>query len=282
MHRSNSILGLLLGGALVAALTTAEAQDSGGRDTGKGAPPIYFVRSARTAESAAIYRAAWKGLEPFYGIMSRERMFDFDGERNRAEEYFAGKAKPKLVVAFDPQAAAWVPKGVTTLRVGPEAGVIVNTRADRARLARLLRLFRPLARKVAVFGSAKETLAGFQTVPCAKAEDARGCDVAWVTEDARLDGRKLREELDALGIPFVSTSAVLPEKLFAVTVRPDPRGLGLQLAAQVLEFSRSGRPFREVSIARHRVVVNLDAARAVKVRVPLSLLARADVVRRTQ
>ena len=65
---------------------------------------MLFVRSARTPESAAIYRAAWKGLEPFYGIMSRERMHDFDGERNRAREYFAGRDKPMLVVAFDPRA----------------------------------------------------------------------------------------------------------------------------------------------------------------------------------
>jgi len=267
---------------LVVALTTAQAQDDGGRDTGKDAPPVLFVRSARTAESAAIYRAAWKGLEPFYGIMSRERMFDFDGERNRAEEYLAGRDTTLLVVAFDPQAADWVPKNLKTLRVGPEAGAIVDTRADRARLARLLRLFRPLARKVAVFGGAEETLAGFEVLPCSTAEEARDCDVAWVTEDARLDVRKLRGELDALGVPLVSTSAIYPEEQFAVTLRPDPTGLGLHLAAQILEFARSGRPFSEVRIARHRVVVDLDVARAARVRVPLSLLARADVVRKAQ
>jgi hypothetical protein len=59
-------------------LTTAHAQETGGRDTGTGAPPVYFVRSARTAESAEIYRAAWKALEPYYGIMSRDRLYDFD------------------------------------------------------------------------------------------------------------------------------------------------------------------------------------------------------------
>jgi len=267
--------------AILVVAGAALAQDSGGRDTGKGAPPILFVRSARTAESAAIYRAAWKALEPYYGVMSRERMFNFDGEPNRANRFFAEHPNPKLVVAFDPQAAKWTPKRHAVLRVGPEADAIVDTRADRTLLARLLRRFRPLARKVGVFGLADEKLAGFKVVPCKEAKDARDCDIAWVTEDARVDGRKLRAELDALGVPLVSTSATLPETIAAVTVRPDPRGLGLQLAAQILEYARSGRAFKRVRIARHRVVVDLNAARAAKVRVPLALLARADVVRRT-
>jgi len=266
---------------LICALAgAAQAQDSGGRDTGKGAPPILFVRSARNAESAAIYRSAWKALEAYYGLMSRERMYDFDAEPNRAARFFAERGHAKLVVAFDPQAAQWTPKGFAVLRVGPDPGSIVDTRADRARLARLLRRFRPLARKVAVFGDPKEKLSGFTMVPCNVVGDARGCDIAWVTEDAKVDGRKLRAELDALGLPLVSTSATLPDDLAAVTVRPDPNGLGLQLAAQILEYVRSGRAFRRVRIARHRVVVNLDAARAAKVRVPLAMLARADVVRR--
>jgi len=267
---------------VIGLLGSALAQDAGGRDTGKGAPPILFVRSARTEETAAIYDAAWKALEPYYGLMSRERMYDFDGEPNRAQRYFAEHGQPKIVVAFDSQAAEWTPKRLTVLRVGPHPDVIVDTRADRTRLARLLRRFRPLARKVAVFGGAgvEEKLSGFKLVACRAAIDATGCDIAWVTEDSQVDGRKLRAELDALGVPLVSTSATFPDNVAAVTVRPDPRGLGLQLAAQILEYVRSGRAFRTVRIARHRVVVDLDASRAAGVRVPLAMLARADVVRR--
>ncbi|MHC4956165.1 MAG: hypothetical protein ACYTGZ_20160 [Planctomycetota bacterium] len=166
--------------------------------------------------------------------------------------------------------------------MGPYADAHIDTRADRARLARLLRTFRPLARKIAVFGGKNEKLRGFTLVPCKAPEDAKGLDAAWITEDAQLDPRALRKRLDALRIPLVSTSPWVAEELPAVSLRPDPRGLGLQMASQILEFARTKRAFRSVRIDRHRVVVNLDAAKASGVRVPLALLARADVVKRAQ
>ena len=50
----------------------------GGRDTGKGAPLVLFVRSERTVESKDIYDAAWKALEPHFGVLARERLYAFD------------------------------------------------------------------------------------------------------------------------------------------------------------------------------------------------------------
>ena len=43
-------------------------QDVGGRDTGKGKRPVIFVRSARDAESAAIYRCTVQGALIEHGV----------------------------------------------------------------------------------------------------------------------------------------------------------------------------------------------------------------------
>jgi len=231
-------------------LLAAPLLAQGGRDTGEGAPLVLFVRSERTGESKEIYDAAWKALEPHFGVLARERLFAFDGEKRRAELFFAGHREYRTVVCFDEESRRWCPD--------PKKVVVVESRTDRREVARVIRLLRPLARKVFVLGDAKESLPGFEIVP--RREDA---DVAWVTED-------FRGEIGKLGIPLVSTSARFDG---VVTVRPDPRGVGLQLAAQLL----AQRPDRH-PVTRQRVVVDMDAADA---RIPLRLLARADIVRRT-
>jgi len=267
--------------AILLLVALASAQDAGGRDTGKGIRPVIFVRSARDAESAAIYRVAWKALEPHYGVLSRERMYNFDGELKRATRYFAAHERARLVVAFDTESASWTPKDRTLLRVGVDAAAHIDTRTDRTHFARLMRSFRPRARRIALFGSQKESLRGYELVRCRVPEDAKGCDAAWITEDALVDVSALRRRLDAWKIPLVSTSPNVAATLPALSVRPDPRGLGLLLAAQLLDYARHGRAFRRMRVGRHRVVVDLSAARAGGVRVPLELLARADVVRKS-
>lgn len=220
----------------------------GGRDTGAGAPLVLFVRSERTTESKEIYDAAWKALEPHFGKLARERLYAFDGEERRAKAYFAKHKTYRTVVCFDREALAWCPD--------PSKALLVESRTDRRELGRIIRLLRPLARKIYIKGG-NDPLPGFQTV--SRHEDA---DVVWVTED---DVNPMRP-YDA---PVVSTSPYVDG---AVTVRPDPRGVGLQLAAQIL-FEKKKRG----AVTRHRVVVDMDAAR-----IPLGLLARADIVRRNR
>ena len=132
--------------------------------------------------------------------------------------------------------------------------------------------FRPLARKVVVYGNKDAKLPGFRIVE--KAEEA---DLAWVTEGYDGDGAKLRKKLDARKVPLISTHVRIEG---AVDVRPDPRGVGLQLAARLLKAARTGVLPPEGKVTRHRVVVDIDLARAAGYQAPLALLARADVVRR--
>ncbi|MHC4407504.1 MAG: hypothetical protein ACYS0E_09760 [Planctomycetota bacterium] len=237
------------GGALLLLAACLLAQ--GGRDTGVGAPLVLFVRSARTTESKEIYDAAWKALEPHFGRLARERLYAFDGEVKRARAFFAKHPKFRTVVCFDRESRAWCPD--------PGKALLVESRTDRREVGRIIRLLRPLARKVFILGKPDEKLPGFRIV--GKREEA---DVAWVTED-------FKGEVGKLEVPLVSTSSHIEG---AVTVRPDPRGVGLQLAAQILLGSKQRRP-----VSRHRVVVDVDAA---GVRVPLGLLARADIVRRNR
>lgn len=254
--------------ALCAAL--AGAQDEGGRDTGAAGPVVVFVRSRRTAETGAIYDATWKALEPHFGALSRRRLFDSDGDPRRAEEYRRENGAAVLAVAFDAEAArGWEP--VPVLRVEPP-------RTDRARLASWFRTFRRGATRVALFGPPEE-LEGLETRPCASAADAKGCDLAWIPEGSPADARALRRELDPLGIPLVATSPLVGEGVAALVVRPEPASVGLDLAAVVLRRVRDGKPLRPLSVRRLRVTVDLAAARAAGHEVPLSALARADVVR---
>jgi len=223
----------------------------GGRDTGKGAPLLLFVRSERTAESKEIYDSAWKALEPHFGTFARERMHNFDGDKRQAELYFAEHAEFAVAVCFDRQSYEWCPD--------PKKAVLTQSRTDRKELLRVVRLLRPLARRVHILGKPDETLPGFE-----KVEAAKDADLVWVTED-------YRGKVPDAGVPVVSTS---PYHDGVVTVRPDPRGVGLQLAAQLLGGLKERRP-----VTKQRVVVDMDAAKA---RLPLPLLARADIVRRTK
>ncbi|MHC4850211.1 MAG: hypothetical protein ACYTEG_17430 [Planctomycetota bacterium] len=220
----------------------------GGRDTGEGAPLVLFVRSERTTESKEIYDAAWKALEPHFGKLARERLYAFDGEVRRARAFFAKHPKFRTVVCFDRESRKWCPD--------PDKALLVESRTDRREVGRIIRLLRPLARKIYVKGR-DEKLPGFQSV-----SDPEEADVVWVTED---DVNPMRE----YDVPVVSTSPYVDG---AVTVRPDPRGVGLQLAAQILFQRKDRKP-----VTRHRVVVDMDAAR-----IPLALLARADIVRRNR
>ncbi|MHC4939731.1 MAG: hypothetical protein ACYTHK_12235 [Planctomycetota bacterium] len=233
-------LALLL---LVAALFA-----QGGRDTGEGAPLVLFARSFRSTESKEIYDAAWKALEPHFGKLARQRLVTFDSEERRAKAFFAKHKKHRTVVCFDSQALGWCPDRNKAL--------LVESRTDRREVGRVIRLLRPLARKIYIKGG-NERLPGFEIV-----SDHRDADVVWVTED---DVNPIRE----YDVPVVSTSPYVDG---AVTVRPDPRGVGLQLAAQILFKKKKRGP-----VTRHRVVVDMDAAR-----IPLPLLARADIVRRSR
>ena len=120
----------------------------------------------RTDESAAIYRAAWRALEPhFVGEINRRRLADFDGDPGRAKRYFATHKDAVLVVAFDHLSAgtARAALGKTpVLEVSPAASAQVRTRVDREALARLLRAFKPDAKLVAVFSRTLEPLPGFK------------------------------------------------------------------------------------------------------------------------
>jgi len=120
-------------------LLAAPLLAQGGRDTGEGAPLVLFVRSERTTESKEIYDAAWKALEPHFGRLARERLYAFDGEKRRAEVFFAGHREYRTVVCFDDEAKGWCPD--------PKKIVLVEPRADRREVARIVRLLRPLARK---------------------------------------------------------------------------------------------------------------------------------------
>ncbi len=254
-------------GVLVLAITAVAPEvvfAEGGRETGKGAPLVLFVRSARTEESKAIYDAAWKALEPYFGLLARKRLFAFDGDPKRARAFFAQHKNSRYVVSFDVKATALCPS--------PRRVVTVLPRADRREVARIARTFRPMARKVVVFGSKTEKLPGFRIVD--KAADA---DLAWVTEDYTGDAKTIQKQLADLRVPLLSTSVRIKG---AVIVRPDPRGVGLQLAARLLKAARTGVLPPERKIMRHRVVVDLDRVKSTGHRAPLALLARADVVRR--
>lgn len=256
---------------------TALAQDSspknpeGGRDSQEG-PGIHFVRWQKSVEAGAIYLSAWRGLEPHLVDLGRRRLVDFEGDAGRAGAYFAAEKQVAIVVAFGAPAADAARKalpGTPVIEVSDSPTADVVLRVDRERLAILLGLFQPRARKVAVFGPGEERLMGFDTKPCTTAADALGCDVAWVAEGGTLP--------EGVKLPVVATATDVPA---ALTVRPDPDGAGLKVAALVVGKLRDGKDVTPQHVSRLQVTVDLDAARAAGLEVPLSFLARADVVRR--
>jgi len=271
-------------GALAALLLLAArgpAQDEGGRDTGQGLHPVLFVRWQRSAESKEIYDAAWRALEPHPEVVSRRRLADFEGDREQALAYFTANRDASLVVAFDEASAAFAPEGAPVLLVGPYAKAHVRSFVDRTQLANLFRLLHPAARRVAVVGASREEpLPGFETkrVADAKAAAAGGYDLVWVPEESTATPESVAG-LDR--IPVVSSSEQFPAERAALTVRPDPGGLGLCVAALIVRRIRDDKPFEPLEIQRLRVTVDLRASRRAHFEVPLALLARADVVRRS-
>ncbi len=243
----------------------------GGRDTGEGRA-IHFVRWQKSAEAGAIYNATWRALEPHLVDIGRRRLVDFDGDPGRAGAYFAAAKDAAIVVAFGAPAAkaarAALP-GTPVIEVSDSPGADMVLRVDRERLAALLKVFQPGARKVAVFGPVEEKLPDLEAKPCATAADAAGCDIAWVAEGGALP--------DGVRVPVVATSA---DATAALTVRPDPAGAGLKVAALVVLKLRDGKDPTPQRVTRLQVTVDLDAARAAGHEVPLLLLARADAVRR--
>lgn len=270
--------------ALVLLAAAAAAQDQGqdgGRDAGLGAKPVVFVRWRRTPETARIYGEAWQALEPHFGALSRRRLFDFDGDAQRARSFFAHNADAPLVVAFDAESAAaaraHLPRAAL-VSVFASEGAVVDTRCDRERLARLLQRFAPRARKVAVFGP-KEELPGFETRACRAPEEARGCDVAWIPEGSGEDAGALRRALDPMGIPLVSTSPFVEEGA-ALRARPDPAAVARRAAAIVLSHLRDGVPIAPRRVGLLEVSLDLGAARAAGHEPPLAAIARASRIRR--
>jgi len=259
---------------LVCALGFAQEPKNpeGGRDTGEGRA-IHFVRWRKSAESGAIYNAAWRALEPHLLDLGRRRLVDFDGDPERARAYFADAKDVALVVAFGAEAAAAAraaPAPPPVLEVSEATTADVVLRVDRERLAVLVKLLRAQA-KVALFGPIEEKLADLETRRCATAAEARGCDVAWVSEGGSLP--------EGVTLPVVTTAVGLPATL---TVRPDPASAGLKVAALVVRKLRDGRDFTQETVARLHVAVDLGPTPAAAAGIDLKLLAHADAVRREQ
>jgi hypothetical protein len=267
---------------LLAAATAAQDQgQDGGRDAGLGARPVVFVRWRRTPETARIYGEAWQALEPHFGVLSRRRLFDFDGDAQRARAFFAANADAALVVALDAESAAaaraHLPRAAL-VSVAAFREAVVDIRCDRERFARLLQRFAPRARKIAVFGP-EEALAGFETKACRAPEEASGCDLAWVPEGSAEDVGALRRALDPMGIPLVSTSPLVEEGA-ALRAPPDAAAVARRAAAIVLTHLRDGAPIAPRRVALLEVSLDLGAARAAGHEPPLAAIARASRIRR--
>ena len=194
---------------LVASLS---AQDFGGRDPGVGHPPVAFVRWRPSAESKAVFDTAWRALEPFYTILSRRRLVDFDEDAARARALIRANADAAVFVALDQESAGAVREvlpEMPVLEVSPGELAAVATRVDRGRLAVLLRRFHPTAKRVTVVSPRAERLPRFETGP--------GGDLVWVAEGGHLEGRAKA--------PVVSTAPRLAQGVAVLTVRPDPRSV---------------------------------------------------------
>ena len=267
--------------ALFIVASSAWTQDKG-RDTGREGKPVIFVRWRRLPETGEIYRAAWRALEPYFGVLSRRRILEFDADPDRARRLLRANADAALIVALDAESATESARHLPDTRrllvgSGPEATVVAQT--DRKVLARLIRFLSPNARSVALFGP-KQKLPGFAVTRCTSPGQAKGSDVAWLAEGSRLDARALRKVLDALDIPLVSTARAGPDGA-ALHIRPDSSGLGRRAASQILGLLRDGKNFERGGVRRMRVTLDLDAARASGTPISLGLLARADVLRRS-
>jgi len=185
-------------------------------------------------------------------------------------------------VAFDPRSAAVageVMEEQPVILVGPEVQALIRARVDREELVRLMRRFLPEVRTVAVLGD-PEQLPGLETLACSSIEQAKGADLAWIPENSAFDATAARKKLDGWGIPLVVTRPDSSPDDASLVVRPDPRGLGMKLAASILGHLRDGLPLQPASVLRHYVRVDLIASTRAGHSVPLAMLARADDVRR--
>ncbi|HEX5138079.1 MAG TPA: hypothetical protein VFY93_13975 [Planctomycetota bacterium] len=239
----------------------------GGRDGGEG-PAIHFVRWHKSAETAAIYLAAWRALEPHLVDIARRRLVDFDGDPRQAKAYFEKERDIRFIVAFGKETAAAAraaAPGTPLVEVSESPDADVVLRVDRTRLAVLVKLLHARA-KVALFGPVDEQLADLETKRCATAADATGCDIAWVSEGGTLP--------EGVTIPVVSTAADVPA---TVTVRPNATSAGLKIASLIVGKLRDGREPTRQHVARLHVAVDLGAAPK---EVDLRVLAHADAVRR--
>ena len=274
-HRTSSL-------ALALVLCVGAFGQDGGRDTGTEGKPLLFLRWRRTPESARGYATMWQALEPHFGVIARRRLAELDGDGERALLFLQRNADAAAVVAFDAESAAVAKAelpGALLLTLHPGPGTTVDTRADRAQWGDCLALFKPGARRIALFGPA-ETLPGFVTVVCTSPEQARGCDLAWVPEAGPGDAADLRRALDTLRIPLVTTSSLLPDEQAALRLRPDAAGVGRRAAAIALLALRDGAAPPPGRVSKMTLSLDLRAARAAGHEVPLAAIARADSIRR--
>jgi hypothetical protein len=286
MDRSPCRRLLALFALLACPLAPAPAQDAprnpeGGRDGGEGRA-IHFVRWRKSAETAAVYNAAWRALEPHLLDLGRKRLVDFDADPAKASSYFAEQKDVAMIVAFGAEAAdaaraavavaerngggaGAAPPGPPVLEVSERPTADVVLRVDRERLAVLVKLLHTRA-KVALFGPVDETLADLETRRCQTAADAKGCDVAWVSEGGSLP--------DGVTLPVVSTAIDVHG---TITVRPHASSAGQKVASLIVGKLRDGREPVRQHVARQHVAVDLGAA---PTEIDLRLLAHADAVRR--
>jgi len=262
----------------------AVAQD-GGRDTGKEGKLVLFVRWRRLPETGVIYRACWSALEPYFGVLSRKRILDFDADPERGRSLLAAEKGAALVVAFDAESAQLVKEqlpNAALVLVGADKQALVPAQADRELLLRLMRLLKPKLRKVALFGDPSK-LRDVPVKRCTKPAEMNDCDVVWLAEGAKIDARELRKHADKLGLPLVSTHPATKRGLAALHVRPDGAAVGRRAASVILHHLRDAAPLKlEKNVRRNLVALDLGAAAAAGCRVSLRLLARADTIGRTR
>lgn len=260
--------------------------------------PILFVRWERTAQRGKIYLAAWQALEPHHGMPPRLRLKDLDGDEKKAKAFFAEHKDARLVIAVDDASAvaarAALP-GVPVLSAGVSESATVSARVGRGRLVKLMRLLHPDVASVGVYkvNYSKRNLmnpnnalspARVQELPelelfdCAAPNAFWQCDLAWWPEGGESPGSS------ALRAPLVVTADSLQASAATMTVLPDPESLGRKLAAVALGMLRDGKPppKEPLTVSRLRVMIDLQAARAISYEVPLAALARADEVRRAR
>jgi len=249
--------------ALVLFLLAAAARGQGGRD---GRTGVLFVAIDISVESDAIHRAAWRALEPHN--VERRRIVTYFGDEKKARAYLRANKGAPVVVAYDRLAAGFAAEelpNAAILRVYEEKGAHVHTLTDWRRFVDAVGL---------LLGTRYGHRSTTELVPLEKTDafgNLAGQSVDWIKEGVPYErGDK----------PIVSTSGRVPEGAAILTMRPDPRSLGLHVAAQVLSYLRHKKPFHRVTVRRMRLTIDLGAAKRAHITVPLKLLARADVVRR--